>query len=87
VVSEAELEQTEAGLVPTSAGWFVLNARGSRWFDRPGRGHSLPLTCSDEFEAETYFPMLGMSIQVLSGEPNAECSLLSRSHARVNLPQ
>jgi uncharacterized cupin superfamily protein len=48
-----------------------MNARDARWFDRPGRGNSLPLTGSDEYEAETYFPMHGMSIQVLPpGEPN-----------------
>jgi mannose-6-phosphate isomerase-like protein (cupin superfamily) len=71
VVPEAELKQTEAGLVPASVGWFVLSARDARWFHRPGRD-SLPLTGDDEFEAETYFPMLGMSIQVLaSGEPNS----------------
>ena len=71
VVPEADLEQTEAGLVPASVGWFVMNARDARWFHRPGRD-SLPLTGDDEFEAETYFPMLGMSIQVLApGEPNA----------------
>jgi gentisate 1,2-dioxygenase len=71
VVPEAELEQTEAGLVPASAGWFVMNARDARWFHRPGRD-SLPLTGDDELEAETYFPMLGMSIQVLApGEPNS----------------
>jgi len=71
VVPEAELEQTEAGLVPASSGWFVLNARDARWFHRPGRGDGLPLTGCDELEAETYFPMLGMSIQVLPpGEPN-----------------
>jgi uncharacterized cupin superfamily protein len=57
--------------VPTSPGWFVMNARDARWFHREGRD-SLPLTGSDEFEAETYFPMLGMSIQVISpGEPNS----------------
>jgi hypothetical protein len=38
-----------------------MNAREARWFHRPGRGNSLPLTGSDEFEAETYFPILGMS--------------------------
>jgi oxalate decarboxylase/phosphoglucose isomerase-like protein (cupin superfamily) len=71
VVPEAKLEQTDAGLVPASTGWFVLNARDARWFRRPGRD-SLPLTGCDEFEAETYFPMLGMSLQVLSpGEPNS----------------
>jgi gentisate 1,2-dioxygenase len=72
MVPEASLEQTEAGLVPASSGWFVMNARNARWFDRPGRGSNLPLTGSDEREAETFFPMLGMSIQVLPpGEPNA----------------
>ncbi len=71
VVPEAQLEDAGAGLVPASAGWFVMNARDARWFHRPGRGDSVPLTGSAEFEAETYFPMLGMSIQVLpAGEPN-----------------
>jgi uncharacterized cupin superfamily protein len=70
VVREADLNEPEAGLVPASTGWFVLNARDARWFQRPGRD-SLPLTGCDEFEAETYFPMLGMSIQVVApGEPN-----------------
>jgi uncharacterized cupin superfamily protein len=72
VVSEARLKQTDAGLVPVAAGWFVLNARDGRWFHKPGRGDSIPLTGCDEYEAETFFPMLGMSIQVLSpGEPNS----------------
>ena len=72
MVPEAELEQTESGLVPMSSGWFVMNARDARWFHKPGQGDSLPLTGCDEFEAETYFPMLGMSIQVLApGEPNS----------------
>ena len=72
MVPEAQLKDTGAGLVPASTGWFVMNAHDARWFHRPGRGDSLPLTGCDEFEAETYFPMLGMSIQVLPpGEPNA----------------
>ena len=71
MLSEAQLRDDGAGLVPASTGWFVMNARDARWFHRPGRGDSLPLTGCDEFEAETYFPMLGMSIQVLPpGEPN-----------------
>ena len=70
VVPEAELEETEAGLVPASVGWFVMNARDARWFDKPGQGHSVPLTGYDEYEAETFFPMLGMAIRVVSpGEP------------------
>jgi mannose-6-phosphate isomerase-like protein (cupin superfamily) len=70
VVSEATLEDMGAGLVPTSVGWFVLNARDARWFEKPGQGHSVSLTGVDEYEAETYFPMLGMAIRVVSpGEP------------------
>jgi uncharacterized cupin superfamily protein len=70
VVSEAELKETEAGLVPASVGWFIMNARDARWFDKPGQGHSVPLTGYDEYEAETFFPMLGMAIRVVSpGEP------------------
>jgi uncharacterized cupin superfamily protein len=71
VVPEAKLEQTEAGLVPASAGWFVMNAREARWIENPGRGHSLPLTGVDEYEAETFFPMLGVAIRVIDpGEPS-----------------
>jgi uncharacterized cupin superfamily protein len=66
VVPEATFEDTGAGLAPKSAGWFVLNARDARWFDKPGQGHSVPLTGNDEYEAETFFPMLGMAIRVMS---------------------
>lgn len=66
MVPEAKLEQTGVGLVPENTGWFVLNARDGRWFHKPGRGDSIPLTGCNEYEAETFFPMLGMSVQVLS---------------------
>jgi uncharacterized cupin superfamily protein len=70
VVPEASLKETDAGLVPESPGWFVLNARDARWFDKPGQGFSVPLTGYDEYEAETFFPMLGMAIRVVGpGEP------------------
>jgi hypothetical protein len=49
MVPEATLEETDAGLVPASAGWFVMNARDARWRDQPGRGHSVPLTGADEY--------------------------------------
>jgi mannose-6-phosphate isomerase-like protein (cupin superfamily) len=65
VVPEAELEATSVGVIPRSPGWFVLNACDARWYDKPGQGHSLPLTGSDEHEAETFFPMLGMAIRVM----------------------
>jgi uncharacterized cupin superfamily protein len=38
VTEEAELVQTNQGLVPSGDGWFVLNAREAQWWDRPGRG-------------------------------------------------
>jgi mannose-6-phosphate isomerase-like protein (cupin superfamily) len=66
VVPEAKLEDNGTGLVPKSAGWFVLNARDARWFDKPGQGHSVPPTGHDEYEAETFFPMLGMAIRVMN---------------------
>lgn len=71
MVPEATLTQTDAGTVPAGPGWFVLSARDARWFEKPGQGHSLPLTGVDEHEAETWFPMLGMSIRVMNpGEPS-----------------
>lgn len=70
MVPEAPLEQTEAGLVPAGAGWFVLNARDARWRRREGRGVSLPFTGSTAFETETYFPQVGINLFVLGpGEP------------------
>lgn len=70
MIPEARLEDTGPGLVPATRGWFVMNVRDGRWFDKPGRGHSIPLTGHDEHEAETFFPMLGMAIRVVApGEP------------------
>ena len=70
VVPEASLEQTGAGLVAASSGWFVLNARDARWIERDGRGHNLPFTGWTEYEAETFFPQLGVALVVLGpGEP------------------
>jgi uncharacterized cupin superfamily protein len=67
---EAELKQTEAGLVPAGQGWFVVNARDARWVERPGRGHGLPLTGWTDSEREAYFPQLGVNLVVLApGEP------------------
>src|SRR5262245_25754140 len=71
MVPEAKLERTEAGLVPASPGWFVLNARDARWMDNPGRPNSPPLPGIDESEAEAFFPMLGVAIRVLEpGKPS-----------------
>jgi uncharacterized cupin superfamily protein len=70
MVPEALIEQTEAGLAPVGDGWFVLNAREARWRHREGRGDQLPFTGYTDFECETYFPQLGISLVVLGpGEP------------------
>jgi uncharacterized cupin superfamily protein len=71
MVPEAPMEETEAGLVPSGEGWFVLNARDAQWNSRPGR-NGLSFTGSTDFEAETYFAQLGVNLAVLEpGEPNS----------------
>ena len=71
MVLEAEPQQTEDGLVAVGGGWFVLNARDARWWSRPGR-QSVSFTGKTEWEADTYFPMLGVNLAVLEpGEPNS----------------
>jgi uncharacterized cupin superfamily protein len=66
VVPEARLEQAENGLAPKGAGWFVLNARDARWFDRGERG----LVCYFEGEGEAEFPQVGFNLFVLGpGHP------------------
>ena len=71
MVPEAEPQQTEDGLVAAGDGWFVLNARDARWLSRTGR-HSISFTGKTEWEADTFFPMLGVNLAVLEpGEPNS----------------
>ena len=66
---EAELVATERGLIPKGQGWFVLNARETQWWERPGRG----VLCEFEgagFEGATDFPQLGVNLTRLGpGEP------------------
>ena len=59
VVPEATLEQTEHGLVASGEGWFVANARDSRWYYVEGRG----AFC--DFEGEQEFEQLGVNLQAL----------------------
>ena len=66
MVPEARLEQAENGLAPKGDGWFVLNARDARWFDRGERG----LVCYFEGEGEAEFPQVGFNLFVLGpGHP------------------
>jgi uncharacterized cupin superfamily protein len=61
---EARFEATEHGLVPSSEGWFVLNARDGRWYDRGPRGAVL------SFDGEPEFPQVGVNLFVLGpGQP------------------
>jgi uncharacterized cupin superfamily protein len=59
VVPEAELQETEHGLVATGEGWYVVNARDARWYYVAGRG----AFC--DFEGDQDFTQLGINVQVL----------------------
>ncbi len=66
MVRQAELEETEHGLVPTGHGWFVLSAAEARWWDFGGRGAAPGLQGAGDF------PHLGLGLTVLQpGEPMA----------------
>ncbi len=63
-VPEAQLEQTEHGLVPKGEGWFVVNARDLVWYDRGPRGKVMA------FDGEPEFEQFGVNIFVLDpGSP------------------
>ena len=55
----APLQQTDAGLVPGSDGWFVLSAREARWLHAPGR------SAYSDFESDHPFAQVGIGIAVL----------------------
>jgi uncharacterized cupin superfamily protein len=66
MVPEATLEEKEAGLVPASAGWFVLNARDAPWQTCEGYGRSVGFEAADP-----EFPDFGLNIHRLEpGEPS-----------------
>ena len=66
MVPEAPLEETEAGVVAKGDGWFVLNAKDSRWYHSDARG----AFC--DFEGDAEFTQLGINLQVLGpGQPMA----------------
>jgi uncharacterized cupin superfamily protein len=63
-VPEAPLRSTKFGLVADTDGWFVVNARDSRWRDYG------PLGVSCNFEGKRSFKQLGINVNVLKpGEP------------------
>jgi quercetin dioxygenase-like cupin family protein len=58
VTAEAPLRQSKNGLVTDGEGWFVVNARESRWKD----GGPLGSYCT--FEGKRRFPHFGINISV-----------------------
>jgi uncharacterized cupin superfamily protein len=61
---EAPFRETKFGLVADVDGWFVLNARDSRWRDYG------PLGVSCDFEGKRRFRQLGFNVNVLEpGQP------------------
>jgi uncharacterized cupin superfamily protein len=69
VVAESQLVPTDRGLVPRGDGWFVLNARETQWFERPGRGVLCEFEGAD-LEGGSDFDQLGINLTRLApGEP------------------
>jgi uncharacterized cupin superfamily protein len=74
VVPEAPARMTKNGLVVDAEGWFVLNARDSRWKEE-GR---LGAYCT--FEGKRRFPQLGINISVLG--PGEAMGMYHRENAQ-----
>ena len=63
-MSEARLRETRFGLAPDGEGWFVLDARGSRWRDWG------PLGVNCDFEGKRPFRQVGINLnRLLPGQP------------------
>lgn len=65
---------TKNGLVQDGKGWFVVNARESRWRD----GGPLGVFCT--FEGRQRFPQLGITLNVL--EPGQPMAMYHRENAQ-----
>ena len=65
-MSEAHLDDAGSGLVPTGAGWFVVNVRDAEWWT------SAPFGSATAFESEQApFAQFGINVTVLEpGKPN-----------------
>ena len=75
MVAEAQLRRTKYGLVYDGEGWFVLNARETRWRDD---GRPFGVYC--DFEGKRRFEQLGVSLYVL--RPGEAMSLYHRERAQ-----
>ena len=63
MVPEAQLDSTDAGLVPKTEGWFVVNARDARWYHTDGRS---AVCVFEAEEGEGEFHQLGINVSVLN---------------------
>ena len=59
MVPEAELQETEQGRVANGDGWYVVNARDTRWYYVQGRGAFCDL------EGDQDFSQLGINVMTL----------------------
>jgi quercetin dioxygenase-like cupin family protein len=73
-VGEAPVRLSKNGLVVDGDGWFVVNARESRWRDEG------PLGSYCTFEGKRRFPHFGFNISVL--EPGERIGMYHREHAQ-----
>ena len=71
-VPEARLRSTKFGLVPEGDGWFVVNARETRWRDYG------PLGVACDFEGKRPFKQLGINVNVL--KPGQAMSMYHREN-------
>jgi uncharacterized cupin superfamily protein len=66
-LAEAKLERIEDGVVPTTDGWFVLNARDARWLHVDELGEYVGFEGKD-----AHFDELGINLNVMGpGQPMA----------------
>ncbi len=74
VTAEAPLRMSKNGLVVDGEGWFILNARESRWRSEG------PLGSYCTFEGKRRFPQFGINISVL--EPGEAMGMYHREKAQ-----
>ncbi len=70
---EAPLRKSKHGLVVDGDGWFVVNARSSRWRDEG------PLGSYCTFEGKRRFPQFGINVSVF--EPGERMGMYHRENA------
>ena len=74
VVPEAPLRDTKNGPVVDGEGWFVVNARDSRWREMG------PLGAYCNFEGKRRFPNFGINLNVLG--PGERIGMYHRENAQ-----